>query len=63
MKDTRRGYLRFALRRRNLRSCARDGIFSCAYALRRDPGTGLAALARLEPTLDGFNAHLADVGA
>lgn len=58
MKDKRRRYLRFALRRHNAKSGVRDGVFSCAYALRRDLETDSAALARLEPALDWLNENL-----
>ncbi len=59
MKDTRRRYLRFALRRRNAKSAVRDGVISCAYALRRAPGTPPAVRLRLDAALDWLDENLA----
>lgn len=58
MKDTRRRYLRSALRTLNAKSGVRDGVFKRAYALRRADDTPPAVRHRLEIALDWLDEHL-----
>ena len=58
MKDSRRRYLRFVLRRRNENSGVRDGVFAAAYELRDAPETAPAVRQRLETALKWFAKHL-----
>ena len=58
MKDKRRRYLRFVLRRRNADSGVRDGILSVAYELAEAPATIPAVRERPKSAINWLVEHL-----
>jgi hypothetical protein len=58
MKNKRRRYLRFVLRKRNADSGVREGVFSVAYQLRDAPETAPAVRQRIETALKWFAKNL-----